>query len=137
MDVAAPNIDLASPRLTIDDVDLHQVVVPCDRESDTLMIHSFGRGRPGVSVAVDDDLHLRLDRDRTRVLGMQIEGFVSRVSHERSELLDLLDSADLRGISLEQLARRRREVGNERRTQAVIGDPIGRLPSSGHIAKAS
>lgn len=137
MDEATPTIEIAIPGLSVDDLDLRRVVVTYDRESDTLMLHFSGRGHPGVSVVIDDDLYVRLDRDRTRVLGLQIEGFLSRVAHERPELLDLLDVAELRGITLEQIARLRREIGHEQRARAAMGDLIARIPSSVGIAKAS
>ena len=91
------------------------VVFSYDRESDTLMIHFYGRGLRGVSVHVQDGWYVRKDRDRQRVIGLQIEGFLARVVREDPWLLDALDLAELRGISLEEVARLRREMALERR----------------------
>lgn len=117
-----------APPLTIDTLDLSRVIVTYDHESDTLMLHFAGRGQPGVSVVAGDDLYVRYDRDRKRVLGLQIEGFLARVAPRRPALLDVLDVADLRGISLEEVARLRRGFGTEQRKQAAVGEVLDHFP---------
>lgn len=127
----------ASP-LTIDELDLSRVVVTYDHESDTLMLHFSGRGQPGISVVADDDLYVRLDRERKRVLGLQIEGFLARVVPRHPALLDVLDVADLRGISLAEVAQLRRGIGTEQRKHAAVGDVLSHFPWLGRtIARAS
>ena len=113
------------------ELNLYAVVVTYDRESDTLMLHFAGRGQPGVSIVADDDLYIRYDRERKRVLGLQIEGFLAGVAPRHPALLDVLDVldvADLRGISLEEVARLRRGFGSEQRKQAAVGEVLGHFP---------
>ncbi len=64
---------------------------------------------------IQDGWYVRKNRDRRRVIGVQIEGFLARVVREDPWLLDALDLAELRGISLEEEARLRRDVAQERR----------------------
>jgi hypothetical protein len=99
----------------LEEIAIDQAVLTYDHESDSLLLHQTGRGQPGISVLVDDHLYARLDRERTKVIGLQIEGFLASVARERPELLDALDVAELRGISLEEVARLRREWTTEHR----------------------
>jgi hypothetical protein len=137
VDEAATTEQVATPELRIEDIDLSRVVVSYDRESDTLMLHLRGRGQPGISVVADEDVYVRLDRDRKQVLGSQTEGFLARVARERAQLLDALDVAELRGISLEEVARLRREMGAAQRKQAAVGEVIRRFPRFAPVPEAS
>ena len=82
-------------------------MVGYDRRSDTLSIHFFGRGIPAVSVPVGDgerDLfYLRVDPTTNRPVGLQIEGFLAGFAALHPELAALLDIADLRGISRDEI----------------------------------
>jgi hypothetical protein len=113
-----PTIEI--PPISIDDFDFSKVSLSYDRESDTLMVHLVPRGEPGISVAIDDHLLVRLDRTRQRVLGLQIEGFLISVVRRQAKMLDGLDVAELRGITLEEVAGLRREIGADvRKTETV------------------
>jgi hypothetical protein len=100
-------------------VDPEQVVVSYDHDSDTLMVHLFGRGVPAVSVLVNDELMVRWDRANERVVGFQIEHFLSRMAPQHPELLDLLDIAELHGIAVEDIGRIRRDIAQWRRGLVV------------------
>lgn len=110
------------------ELNLNAVVVTYDRESDTLLLHFDGRGQPGISVVGNDALYIRYDRERKRVLGLQIEGFLARVAPRHPAMLDVLDVAELRGISLEEVARLRRGIGTEQRKQAAVGEVLSHFP---------
>lgn len=92
------------PVIDVQSLDLNRLVISYDRDSDTLMLHFFGRRVPGVSVPIDDHLLVRLSRDRSTVIGLQIEGFLAHVARERPRLLRALECAELRGISREQVS---------------------------------
>ncbi|MGI8475128.1 MAG: hypothetical protein ACR2OO_01955 [Thermomicrobiales bacterium] len=98
-------------------IDAESVTVGYD--SDALMIHLFGRGVPAVSLLITDELMVRWDRANERVVGFQLDHFLSRVAPEHPELLDLLDIADLDGIGVEDVGRIRREIASRHRGSLV------------------
>jgi hypothetical protein len=96
--------------------DLESVVVAYDQDSDTIHVHLLGRSIPAVSLVVGDDMLVRWDRTAQRVVGVQIERFLSHVAPQHPELLDLLDIAELNGISTTDIGGIRRDVARHRRT---------------------
>jgi hypothetical protein len=94
----------------IDRVDPSKVIFSYDHDSDTLMIHLAGRGRPGVSLPVAQGWMVRLDRETDEVIGVQIEGVLARAARTYPTLLGVLDLAELRGITLDEIDLVRREV---------------------------
>ena len=94
----------------IERVDPSKVVFSYDHESDTLVIHLHGRGRPGVSIPVAQGWMLRLDSETDELIGVQIEGVLIRAARAHPPLLDVLDLAELRGITPDEIDRVRREV---------------------------
>jgi len=64
-----------------------------------------------------------MDRDRRRVIALQIEGFLASVVRDHPALLDALDLAELRGITQDEVALLRREIaaGTQRRASVVTG----------------
>jgi hypothetical protein len=91
-------------------IDPSTVVFSYDFDSDTLMIHLAGRGRPGVSLPVAQGWMLRLDRETDELIGVQIEGVLARAARAHPKLLGVLDLAELRGITPDEIDRVRREV---------------------------
>jgi len=128
MDDMSMATEAIAPEFEVGPLDLGATIVSYDRESDTLMLHLFGRGRPGISVVVGDYLYLRMDRERKQVFGFQIEGFLSHVVRRRPELLDALDVAELRGITLEEVATLQRQMATEQRKRAAVGQVISQCP---------
>lgn len=88
--------------------DARQLVIGYDRRSDTLSVHFFGRGIPAVSVPVGDDerdlFYVRVEPETNRPVGIQIEGFLASFATEHPELAVLLDVAELRGITRQEVA---------------------------------
>jgi hypothetical protein len=94
----------------IDRVDPNKVVFGCDHDSDTLMIHFSSRGRPGVSLPVAQGWMLRLDRQTDELIGIQIAGMLARAARAHPPLLDVLNLAELPGVTPDEIDRVRREV---------------------------
>lgn len=73
-----------------------------DGDSDTMMVCFFSSPRPAVSISIDDPsdaLYVRLDRAADEVVGLQIEGFITRFINHHPDWADTLSAARLRGIS--------------------------------------
>ena len=96
-------------------IDPDDTVVTYDQDSDTIHVHFFRRVIPAVSLLLNDEMMIRWDRAGRRVVGLQIERFLSRVAPLHPELLDLMDIADLQGISLAEVGEIRRSVAQGRR----------------------
>jgi hypothetical protein len=82
----------------------HDIAFSYDRDSDTMMVHFFGTPRPAVSISIDDPedaLYVRLDRAADEVVGLQIEGFITRFIFRHPDWADTLSIARLRGITRE------------------------------------
>lgn len=104
--------DAGEPRPQAFDPD--RIVVGYDRDSDTLMVHFYGRGVPGISVHRGDGWYVRWNRERTCPIGLQIEEFLARAVRDEPDLLRALDLAELRGITVEEVARIRRAIARDR-----------------------
>jgi hypothetical protein len=91
-----------------EDIDPDKVVVSFDRPSDTLLIHLFGRGRQSVSVPVAKYLYVMVDPTSEMIIGIHIEGFLGQAIKDTPEAINLLDYAELRGITLAEVRELRR-----------------------------
>jgi len=91
-------------------IDPGTLVFSYDHDSDTLMVHLYGRGIPGVSVPVADGWMLRLNRETDELIGVQIENLLAGAARKQPRLLRVLDAAELRGITPDEIDRVRREV---------------------------
>lgn len=83
---------------------LRDVAFSSDRDSDTMMVHFFGTPQPAVSISIDDPddaLYVRLDRAADEVVGLQIEGFITRFIFRHPDWVDTLSIARLCGITRE------------------------------------
>jgi hypothetical protein len=98
-----------------EEIDPAQVVVSFDRLSDTLLIHLFGRGLSTVSVAVGDYLYLLVDPDTEKIVGFHVEGFLTQAVKEVPTAIDLLDYAEVRGMTLAEVRALQQERGGDRR----------------------
>jgi hypothetical protein len=103
-----------------DDIDPAKIVVYFDRRSDTLLIHLFGRGRESISVPVSDYLYVMVDPKTEVINGFHIEGFLSQAVKDIPDAIDLLDYAELRGITPAEVRELRREALGERHIRANL-----------------
>ncbi len=79
-----------------------------DRASDTLLVHFGGRGRPAVSVPSPkplgrDFIFLRFSPQTGELVGVQVEDFLDLYLPANPEVALLVERADLRGITEEEL----------------------------------
>src|SRR5215208_934167 len=92
-----------------DRLDMARVVWSYRRDSDTLMVHIYGRGRPALSVPIDlgerDLFFLRVDPKTDEVVGFQIEDFLAHVIPRHPELVAALTFAELDGIAPAEVAK--------------------------------
>ena len=85
-----------------DEIDVERVAFHYDRVSDTLLVHFFGAALPAFSVDVNDFEYLRVELDTHRVVGLQVEAFLTRAIWEDPRYLLWAVRA---GIGLDELAR--------------------------------
>lgn len=74
------------------------------------MIHLYGLGHPAAIDLVGDYMFPRIDVETDGVVGFQIEDFLGQAIRDEPQLLDFLDAAELNGITLEEIAERRRAI---------------------------
>lgn len=81
-------------------IDYRKLVLSFDQDSDTLMVHFFGRGTPGVSVPMKDDptgdWMVRLHRETGEPIGFQVEHVMSRNLPRHPILHEILQLAEVR-----------------------------------------
>jgi hypothetical protein len=103
-----------------------------DRDSDTMMVHFFRTPRPAVSIAIEDSadaLYVRLDRAADEVVGLQIEGFLSRFISRHPDWADTLSIARLRGLTREDAVAAATAAQARQQTPqvAAVTNLLGRL----------
>lgn len=103
--------------IRLEEIDPEKVVVSFDLRSDALLIHFFGRGRGSVSVPLGNYLYVMVDPDTEETTGFHVEGFLSQAIKDVPEAIELLDYAELRGITpaeVQELQRETLGVGHRR-----------------------
>jgi hypothetical protein len=122
--------DLAWP--VRDELDPDRFVVTYDRLGDELLVHFFDGTFPSASFPADMDdpdyLYLLGDVETGRIVGIHVDAFLAYAVERHPGWLDLLDVADLRGITpAEVAAERRRRMTGERRRAALASllDEVG------------
>lgn len=77
-----------------------------DRFSDTMMVHFHGKSLPAFAVSIEvgpyDYLFARVDPKTERVVGVQIEDFLTFAVSQQPSLAWALDFARLNGITREE-----------------------------------
>jgi hypothetical protein len=96
--------------IRLEEIDPEKVVVSFDRRSDTLLIHLFGRGRGSVSVPVGNCLYVMVDPDTEETIGFHVEGFLGQAIKDVPEAIELLDYAELQGITPAEVRELQRET---------------------------
>ena len=106
-----------------------QPVVSYDYDSDELLVYFNleAAERPGVSSPVVKNLWLRLDRETGRPLGFQFDHFLSVVARNRPSLMNFMDIAELRGISIEEIAHIRRQAARDRPGE-IVSEALDEIP---------
>ena len=98
-------------------VDPRNVVAEYDRESDTLIVQLFGKGRPAVILHTGKLIDYWLDPETYDIIGLQVEGYLT---HAVEQLPLLLDLAEFASISSEEVAAVRRRLSRERGILGVV-----------------
>jgi hypothetical protein len=93
-----------------EDIDPARIVVSFDRRSDTLLIHLFGRGIETISVPIGKYLYVMVTPDTETIVGFHVEGFLAQATKDVPEAIDLLDYAELRGITAAEVRALRNEA---------------------------
>lgn len=71
-----------------DGLDYDRVVFSYDRDSDTLMVHLYGRGRAAVSIEAGENAYVRWDRAADEVVGLHVENVRRAIVPKHPELLN-------------------------------------------------
>lgn len=115
-------------------LDLERIAWSYRRDSDTLLVDLYGRGRPALSVPLDvgerDYLFVRVDVKTDEVVGLQIEDFLAYAVIQHPELVDALTIAELDGIDAADVDALRRRLGSAARsavTATAVYDQLRRL----------
>lgn len=109
--------DIVFERLRAEELDASQFRFSYHELSDTVYVHFFGKALPAVSEWIDEGLYLRVSLPDHRLVGLQIENFLSHVVQEHPEWLPL---AELAGIPAEEIEKARNAIPVERRREAVV-----------------
>lgn len=80
--------------------DLHRAVFNYDRPSDILLFYPYGKERPAVAAGGADNVYVLIDPDSEEFLGIQIDDFLSRAVKDRPSWFDVLDVAELQGMTI-------------------------------------
>jgi hypothetical protein len=108
-------------------IDWQRVVFSYDRDSDTLMVHLFGRGRPAVTVAGAGPVDLRVDPVTQEIVGFQLEYFLSEAVFTDPKYLQL---AELAGVDAEEISKARSRIAPEKWKQAGV-ETLGQVALAG------
>ncbi len=98
-------------------IDPQNVIAEYDRESDTLIVQFFGRGRPAVILHTGGVTDYWLDPETHEIIGLQIEGYLTQAVYQLPLLLDL---AEFVGISGDEVAQIRQRISRERGILGIV-----------------
>ncbi len=102
--------DVRVPIPDLGGIDLRQVVFNYDRDSDILLFYPYGKDRPAVAAGGSDYVYVLIDADSAEFVGVQIEDFLSRAVKAQPNLLDVLDVAELQGMTLDDVRQARQQA---------------------------
>ena len=74
--------------IDLDAVADDQLVFDYDRDSDTLLVHLHGRGRPAVSIEAGENAYVRLDRSANEIVGLHFENVLRAIVPRHPQLLE-------------------------------------------------
>jgi hypothetical protein len=101
------SIEIEPPSLLVDP---RNFVMSYDGDMDTLMLYFFDRGRPAISVVLADSSYALVDPDTHTLIGFQIEDFSTEFVRAHPELVDVLEFAELRDMSADDVRALRQDV---------------------------
>jgi hypothetical protein len=105
-------------------LNLKDVIHAYDRESDTLIIHLFGRGRPATVLQTGRAIDLLIDPVTHDIVGLQIEGFLAAAVRQQPQLLELIEIAkgagQELGIAQAEIDAIRQRIPPERRLRGAL-----------------
>jgi hypothetical protein len=94
----------------VDEIDSRSVTFHYDALSDTLSVHFFGEARPAFSLDVSDVENLRVELDTNRIVGLEVEAFLSHAIRAEPRYLVWAIQA---GIPMEAIIDSLRGVGTD------------------------
>jgi hypothetical protein len=94
-------------------IDPENVSVSYDRQSDTLIIALFGSDLATISVPVGKYLYLMVTPDTETIVGFHVEGFLRAAVKDEPSSIELLDYAELRGITPTEVWALQRQILGE------------------------
>lgn len=94
-------------RLPGHEIDPDKLVLSYDRPSDMLLIFLDGRERRSVVIAGQDYGFALVDPATNELVGVQIEDFLARAVKAQPHLIDLLNYAELRGMTIDEVRQER------------------------------
>jgi hypothetical protein len=100
---------------TVAEIDPSRLVLSYNDAADTLYVSFFQRGQPAVSLDVNEFLYLRVDEITHRVVGLQIEGYLTYVVRKHPEWLSLAELAGIPQAAIDE-ARATIDAGHLRRS---------------------
>ncbi len=98
-------------------IDPRSVVAEYDRESDTLIVQFFGRGRPAVILHTGGVTDYWLDPESYEIIGLQVEGYLAQAVYQLPLLLDM---AEFVGISSDEVTPIRQRIWRERGILGIV-----------------
>jgi hypothetical protein len=81
-----------------------------DRPTDTMLVLPHGRDRASFAVNIVDSYFVLVDAKTEELIGIQIEDYLYRAVREDPFLVELLDYADLLGMTVEDVRHERHRV---------------------------
>ena len=114
MNVSSP---VRPKRPDLSAINPQNVVAAYDRESDTLIVQFFGRGRPAVILHTGGVADYWLDPETYEIIGLQVEGYLT---HAVYRLPLLLDMAEFVGIDSDEVAPIRQRISRERGILGIV-----------------
>lgn len=112
---------------TLDSIDVTRIDVGYDRDSDILLARFDDRALNAAVHYVGDYLALLVDLETEEVVGLQVEDFLARAVGEDPGLPTLLDLADLRGITRDEVAMLHASQTPDARKRAAVAVLLGDL----------
>lgn len=107
-----------------------EVAFDYDRASDILLVHFTPGPEPSTAIQIDvptDDVYVLLNRGTDKIVGLQIDGFLTEFIHRHPELADILAVAHLTGNTREEAIAAANQAQQQGPQVAAVTDFLERL----------